>query len=162
MTGSRILVALRVAASPEHAFEVFTREIGSWWQPNVLFRFTPRSPGTVRFEGGEGGRFVEELPDGKIFEIGRVRAWEPGSRLVFGWRQATFARDQDTEVEVRFEPVGEETRVTVEHRGWDSVPKEHVARHGFANALFLRRHGEWWQALLERMKDAVRGGRSPA
>jgi|SRR5579864_449976 len=157
MTGSRILVALRVAASPERAFEVFTKEIGSWWQPNVLFRFTPRSPGVVRFEGGEGGRFIEELPDGKIFEIGRVRAWEPGSRLVFGWRQATFARDQDTEVEVRFEPVGEETRVTVEHRGWDSVPKEHVARHGFANVLFLRRHGEWWQALLERMNERARG-----
>jgi uncharacterized protein YndB with AHSA1/START domain len=156
MTGSRILVALRVAASPEHAFDVFTKEIGSWWQPNVLFRFTPRSPGVVRFEGGEGGRFVEELPNGKVFEIGRVRAWEPGSRLVFGWRQATFARDQDTEVEVRFEPVGEETRVTVEHRGWDSVPKEHVARHGFASVLFLRRHGEWWQALLERMNQAAR------
>ena len=157
MTGSRILVALRVAASPEHAFEVFTREIGSWWQPNVLFRFTPRSPGVVRFEGGEGGRFIEELPDGKIFEIGRVRAWEPGSRLVFGWRQATFARDQDTEVEVRFEAVGEETRVTVEHRGWDSVPKEHVARHGFEAILFLRHHGEWWQALLDRMKQRARG-----
>lgn len=157
MTGSRILVALRVAASPEHAFEVFTREIGSWWQPNVLFRFTPRSPGVVRFEGGEGGRFIEELPNGKIFEIGHIRAWEPGSRLVFGWRQATFARDQDTEVEVRFEAVGEETRVTVEHRGWDSVPKEHVARHGFETVLFLRRHGEWWQALLDRMKQRVRG-----
>lgn len=159
MTGSRILVALRVAASPERAFEVFTKEIGSWWQPNVLFRFTPRSPGVVRFEGGEGGRFVEELPNGKIFEIGKVRAWEPGTRLVFGWRQATFARDHDTEVEVRFEPVGEETRVTVEHRGWDSVPTEHVARHGFANVLFLRRHGEWWQLLLDRMNDAARAGR---
>ena len=153
MTGSRILVAVRVAASPAHAFDVFTKEVGSWWQPNVLFQFTPRSPGVVRFEGGEGGRFVEELPNGKVFEIGRVRRWEPGSRLVFGWRQAAFAKGQDTEVEVRFEPVGEETRVTVEHRSWDTIPKEHVARHGFANVLFLRRHGEWWQVLLERMKE---------
>jgi hypothetical protein len=30
-----------------------------------------------------------------------------------------------------------ETRVTVEHRGWDSVPQEHVARHGFPDAVFL-------------------------
>jgi len=152
VTGSRILVAVRVAASPARAFDVFTREIASWWNPNALFQFTPRSPGIVRFEGGEGGRFVEELPSGKVFEIGRIRTWEPGSRLVFGWRQATFAKDQDTEVEVRFEPIGAETRVTVEHRAWDSVPKEHVARHGFENVLFLRRHGEWWQALLERMR----------
>jgi uncharacterized protein YndB with AHSA1/START domain len=155
MTGSRILVAVRVAASPAHAFDVFTQEIASWWQPNGLFNFTPRSPGTVRFEGGADGRFVEELPNGKVFEIGRVRAWEPGKRLVFGWRQATFAKDMDTEVEVRFEAVGEETRVTVEHRGWDSVPAPHVARHGFANAVFLRRHGEWWQVLLVRMRGRV-------
>lgn len=152
MTGSRILVAVKVAATPAHAFDVFTREIASWWQPNGLFQFTPRSPGVVRFEGGAEGRLVEELPSGKIFEIGRVRAWEPGVRLVFGWRQATFRKDQDTEVEVRFEPVGEETRVTVEHRGWDSVETAHVARHGFPNVLFLRRHGEWWQVLLERLK----------
>ena len=153
MTGSRILVAVRVAASPARAFDVFTQEIATWWKPNALFQFTPRSPGIVRFEGREGGRFVEELPDGKVFEIGRIRTWEPGSRLVFGWRQATFAKDLDTEVEVRFEPVGAETRVTVEHRAWDSIPKEHVARHGFENVLFLRRHGEWWQVLLERMKE---------
>jgi uncharacterized protein YndB with AHSA1/START domain len=153
MTGSRILVAVRVPASPSVAFDVFTNEIESWWQPNFLFSFTPRSPGTVRFEGGAKGRLVEELANGKVFEIGRIRAWEPGSRLVFGWRQATFVKGQDTEVEVRFEAVGEETRVTVEHRGWDSVPMEHVARHGFANPVFLRRHGEWWQAMLNRIKD---------
>jgi hypothetical protein len=44
--------------------------------------------------------------------------------------------------------LGEETRVTVEHRGWDTVPAAHVARHGFPTAVFLRRHGEWWQGLL--------------
>src|SRR5262249_57792444 len=79
MSGSRILVAVRVAASPEHAFEVFTKEIGSWWQPNVLFRFTPRSPGIVRFEGEAGGRLVRGLPAGKVVEVGQVRAAEPGS-----------------------------------------------------------------------------------
>jgi hypothetical protein len=74
---------------------------------------------------------------------------------VFGWRQASFAPDQDTEVEVRFEAAGEETRVTVEHRGWDSVPMGHVARHSFPDILFLRRHGEWWQALLAALKAQV-------
>lgn len=44
---SRILVALRVPASPERAFEAFTAEIGQWWRPNGLFQFTPRSPGTL-------------------------------------------------------------------------------------------------------------------
>ena len=46
-----------------------------------------------------------------MFEIGRIRAWEPPRRLVFGWRQATFAPDQDTEVEVRFEMLAELTPI---------------------------------------------------
>ena len=149
---SRVLVALRIRAAPERVFEAFTREIGLWWKPNALFQFTPRSPGALAFEPGVGGRFTETLPNGKVFEIGKIRVWEPPSRLVFGWRQATFQPGQDTEVEVSFTPVGEETRVTVEHRGWDTVPQEHVARHTFPDALFLRRHGEWWQTLLAAMK----------
>jgi len=154
---SKILVALRVKATPARAFEVFTTQIALWWRPNPTFQFTPRSPGVLAFEPGEGGRFTETLANGKVFEIGRIRAWEPPTdgdgRLVFGWRQATFAQDQDTEVEIRFDAVGEETRVTVEHRGWDSVPDTHVARHSFPAAYFLRRHGEWWQALLSAYKD---------
>ena len=162
---SRVLVALRVKASPERAFEVFTQEVGLWWRPNPMFQFTPRSPGVLSFEpdlegGFPEGRFVETLPNGKVFEIGKVRAWEPPAsggpgRLVFGWRQAAFHPDQDTEVEVKFEPVGEETRVTVEHRGWDTVPQEHVARHKMPDQLFLRRHGEWWQELLNAMRETV-------
>ena len=85
--------------------------------------------------------------------IGRIRVWEPGERLVFGWRQATFRWGQETEVEVSFETIGAETRVTVVHRGWDSVPDQHVARHGFPDAIFLRRHGEWWQVLLARLRE---------
>lgn len=145
---SRVLVSLRVAASPERAFDVFTRDIAQWWRPSELFQFTPRSPGVVAFEPGLGGRCTETLSNGKVFEIGRITAWEPGHRLAFSWRQATFAPGQMTQVEVRFESVGGETRVTVEHRGWDSVPQEHVARHTMPDGVFLRHHGEWWQELL--------------
>jgi len=155
---SRVLVALRVPASPERAFAAFTEEIGAWWKPNGLFNFTPRSPGVLSFDGGPDGRLIETLANGKVFEIGRIRAWEPPGRLVFGWRQATFAPGQDTEVEVTFEPVGEETRVTVVHTGWDTVPQAHVARHTFPDAIFLRRHAEWWQALLASLKDQLEEG----
>ncbi len=152
---SRVLVALRIRAAPERVFEAFTNEIGLWWKPNALFNFTPRSPGVLAFEPGVGGRFTETLPSGKVFEIGRISIWEPPARLVFSWREATFTPDQGTEVEVSFQAVGEETRVTVEHRGWDTVPQEHVARHRFPDALFLRRHAEWWQALLAAIKEHV-------
>ena len=152
---SRVVVALRVKATPERAFEVFTREIGLWWRPNPLFQFTPRSPGALAFEPEVGGRFTETLDNGMVFEIGRITAWEPPSLLAFGWRQAAFTPDQHTEVEVRFEAVGDETRVTVEHRGWDTVPAGHVARHSFPDQLFLRRHAEWWQSLLASLGERV-------
>jgi uncharacterized protein YndB with AHSA1/START domain len=148
---SQVLVSLRVKTSPARAFQIFTHDIGIWWAPNTLFRFTPRSPGELAFDR-EGGRFIETLPDGTVFEIGRIRIWRPGERLVFGWRQSTFGPRQDTEVEITFEAVGTDTRVTVIHRGWDSIPPEHAARHCFPDAIFLRRHGEWWQLLLGRLR----------
>ncbi|MDP1736448.1 MAG: SRPBCC domain-containing protein [Caulobacter sp.] len=149
---SRVVVALRVKASPLRAFEAFTAEIGQWWKPNSLFAFTPRAPGVLSFDGHE--RLIETREGGKVFEVGRVSVWEPGVRLVLGWRQATFTPDMATEVEVTFEAVGEEeTRVTVSHSGWDSVPTDHLAKHGFPETVFLARHGEWWRALLGAMRE---------
>jgi uncharacterized protein YndB with AHSA1/START domain len=160
---SKVLVALRVKASPERAFDAFVGEIGAWWRPNDFFAFTPREPGVLSFEPGEGGdmadgRLIEtrQSPSGpKVFEIGRIRAWDRPHRLVFGWRQASFTPDQDTEVTVSFEEMGGETRVSVEHRGWDSVPDNHVAKHHFPNDIFLRRHGEWWHALLASYRERL-------
>jgi uncharacterized protein YndB with AHSA1/START domain len=154
---SSILLSIRVSVSPERAFEVFTGEIGRWWRRNDLFRFTRNSPGVFSFESGLGGRFVETSPTGDIFEVGRITAWEPGVRLAFTWRQESLTADQLTYVEVRFEPVGDETRVTVEHRGWDTIPPEHVARHGFPDNVFLHRHAEWWQTLLSSYRLRVGG-----
>ena len=148
---SRVVIALRVKATPLRAFEAVTAEIGQWWKPNSLFAFTPRAPGVLSFEGHE--RLIETRDGGKVFEVGKVKVWEPGARLVVGWRQAAFTPDMATEVEVTFEAVGEETRVTVSHLGWDSVPTEHVARHRFPETVFLQRHGEWWRVLLGSLRE---------
>jgi len=72
---SHILVSICVAATPARAFDVFTGEIGVWWQPNALFRFSRKSPGHLRFEPGPDGRLIEILPGGEIFEIGRITSW---------------------------------------------------------------------------------------
>jgi uncharacterized protein YndB with AHSA1/START domain len=152
---SHIQVSLRVAATPARAFEVFTREIGTRWQPNGLFSFTRKSPGRLAYEPGPAGRLIETLPNGEIFEIGQITVWEPPVRLAFTWRQESFVPGQLTHVEVRFEPVGDETRVKVEHYGWDTIPQEHVARHHFPDAIFLHRHGQWWQALLLSLQSQI-------
>ena len=151
---SKVYVALRVKATPERAFQAFVEEIGAWWRPNMLFQTTPR-PGVLSFEPGEGGRLIETRDGGKAFEIGVIRVWEPPSRLVFSWRQANFPLNLHTEVEVGFEAVGEETRVSVEHRGFDQVPAESAARHRFPDQVLLMRLAEFWRAQIAAVGDRV-------
>lgn len=160
---SKVFLAIRVPADPARAFEAFTREIDAWWRPNGLFRITPRGDGRLAFEPGAGGRLYTTLDDGEVFEIGRISVWEPGRRLVFAWRQANFAPDQSTEVEVCFEAVGSETRVSIEHRAWDTIPQQHAARHGFPDQATLARVADWWRASLEAFGDTLAhsGGAMP-
>lgn len=148
---SKVYLAIRVPASPEDAFELFTRQIASWWQPSRLFQITPEGDGTLAFEPGPGGRLITTLVSGEVFEIGRVRVWEPGRRLVLTWRHQSFEPGQETEVEVLFEPVGQGTRVSIEHRGWDGIPRRHVARHGLPERATLEHVARWWRASLDRM-----------
>ncbi|HEY1278519.1 MAG TPA: SRPBCC domain-containing protein [Acidimicrobiales bacterium] len=148
---SRVLVALRIAAPPSRVFEAFTTEIGEWWRPNGLFQPTRRRAGRLCIEPGVDGRLLETHPDGAVDEIGRIRAWEPPVRLVFTWRPTSFAPSQETEVHVRFEPVNSVTRVVVEHFGWDGIPQEHAARHGFPLFVFQQRLAEWWRDLVESL-----------
>jgi hypothetical protein len=151
---SKVYVALRVKATPERAFQAFVEEIGAWWRPNVLFQTTPR-PGVLSFEPGEGGRLIETRDGGKVFEIGRIRAWEPPTRQAFSWRQASFPPDLHTEVEVGFEAVGEETRVSIEHRGFDQVPAGNAARHRFPDQVLLVRLAEFWRTQLAAVGETA-------
>jgi hypothetical protein len=150
---SKAYVALRVPANPLRAFDAFTDEIALWWQPGTLFQLTPLGDGKLAFEPGVGGRLWTTLDNGEEFEIGRISIWEPGERLIVTWRQASFAPEQSTEVEVRFEAIGDETRVSIEHRAWDSIPQKHVARHGFPEHVTLQRVADWWRASLTALRD---------
>jgi uncharacterized protein YndB with AHSA1/START domain len=151
--GSRVLLAIRVNATPARAFAAFTEEIGQWWRPNGLFQFTRGRNGVLSFEPGSSGRLIETYEDGTVFVVGEVRVWDPPRRLVVTWRQESFASDQNTELHVRFEEAGEQTRVTVEHFGWDTIPQRHAARHGFPLEAFQLRFAEWWQVLLRNLRD---------
>jgi len=154
MTAS-VIVSLRIKASALRVFEAFTNDIGQWWVQNPLFMLTPGGDGILRFEAGEGGRLVTTLADGAEFEVGRITIWRPGERLALTWRHASFAPGQATELDVRFETIGDETRVTIEHSGWDTIPQSHAARHGFDVLLFQRRKMEHWRALLESLNAAM-------
>ena len=152
---SSVLVALRVPADPMRTFEAFTQEIASWWQPSGLFAITPRGDGTLAFEPGVGGRLYTTWAEGKEYEIGRISVWEPGKRLAFTWRQASFRPEQSTEVDVRFEAVGDETRVSIEHHAWDTIPKDHAARHRFPEDITLQHVARWWRASLNSLHQSL-------
>ena len=158
---SRVLVALRVPVPAARAFAAFTEQIADWWQPNGLFQFTEGRTGALAFEPGPDGRLVETYPDGSSFVVGHIRAWEPPRRLVLSWRQASFAPDQETELHVRFDDVDDpaaaavQTRVVVEHFGWDRIPREDAARHGLPLATFQIRFAQWWETLLHTLGEVA-------
>ena len=107
--GEPLAGACRAAGRGAHGadFTAFTGEIGQWWCPNGLFRFTDRAGGRLAFEPDPPERLVEIGIDGERFEIGPVTVWDPPHRLVFGWRQAGFPAGRSTEVSVRFDAGGE-------------------------------------------------------
>lgn len=150
MKSDFVTVTTRVAVEPDEAFLIFTREIDAWWRRGPRFRVGFDRKSVMRIEPGVGGRLLEiydELGD-DVFEIGRVRVWEPGARLVFDWRAQNFLPGQITEVEIRFEPDSGGTRVTLEHRGWEAIPPEHPARHGLSGSAFSSMIGVFWSDLL--------------
>jgi uncharacterized protein YndB with AHSA1/START domain len=154
-----VRVTTVVAVDPATAFEVFTDEVDAWWRQGPRFRFRHDDSGTLRFEGGADGRLVEVFgADGEdVYEVGRVRAWEPARRLVFEFRALAFEPGESTEVEVRFEPVAGGTRVSVEHRGWGALREDHPVRHGLAGKAFRDMMSVWWGDQLFAVARRVAG-----
>ncbi len=136
-----VRVSVRVAVSPDVAFDLFTREIDSWYRvdPDTLPDITRTA--AIRFEPHVGGRLIDvhDLASDEGRELGRVTAWDPGRRLA-------FTDNEGTEVEVTFEPVGAGTRVVLTHRGLDRLASQRAAA--------VRRAG--WAALAPFYYDHVR------
>ncbi|WP_291414588.1 DUF4440 domain-containing protein [Actinophytocola sp.] len=133
-------VTVDVGIEPAAAFDVFTRETGAWWRKDRSLWGT--AGGAIEFEPGVGGRVLDA-----DHEVGRVKVWEPGPRLVFSYGA------EQTEVEVRFEATDTGTRVVLRHYGWTPPDPGHwqrvlagFARHSLEHAL-LGRLGEFLDAI---------------
>jgi uncharacterized protein YndB with AHSA1/START domain len=107
-----------VEAPQERAFDVFTRRMGSWWNPDHRLGDQPLADVVV--EPREGGRWYEVGTDGAECQWGRVLAWEPHGRVLLAWQlngQWDYDPDFVTELEIRFVAEGPtSTRVELEHR----------------------------------------------
>jgi hypothetical protein len=158
LPGDQATVSVVVAVEPAVAFDVFTQETDLWWRRGLRYRLAGRRPGILSFEGGANGRLFEsfETESGThVYEMGRVIVWDPPSRLVVKWRNANFASDESTELEVLFEPVAGGTRVSVHHRGWAALRSDHPARHGLEGAAFSRMMGFWWADQMTSMRELI-------
>ncbi len=110
--------SVTVRASLEKAFDVFVKDMGTWWIKG--HSISQSGQRTVVVEAVAGGRWYEIGNAGEECDWGRVIDCDRPNRILFAWQlNADFAFDSQfhTEVEVHFEAKGEnETAVTLEHR----------------------------------------------
>ena len=143
--------SVRVAAPPERAFEVFTDGFASWWPSSHTL--AEGGWGTATIEPKTGGRWFEVSATGVECVWGEVLAYEPPSLVRLSWRtDGEWKVDPDparsSEIEVRFTPEGDGTRVELEHRGFERQHKgDEVASSVAADG--------GWGSLLEMYADHV-------
>jgi len=141
-----------VEAPREHAFEVFTRGIDTWWFRDHSIGKEPLQE--VVMEPRAGGRVFERGIHGAECDWGRVLVWEPPSRLVVAWQIGGDWRfDPDpahaSEYEARFiAETPTRTRVDFEHR--------HFERHGDAARKIRDGVDSGWPKLLAAYAETAK------
>jgi hypothetical protein len=123
--------SINVQCSPTDAFELFTERLATWW-PFESHSISDQRPDEVVFEGREGGRVYDRLASGKEEEWATILAWEPPQRFVVDWHVSPGR--PSTELEVRFLPEGDGTRVELEHRGWELYGERAAEVHASYNS----------------------------
>ena len=114
-----IRLAFDVDCPADHAFEVWTGGIDTWWPTDHTSSGDAATH--VVLEGRTGGRIFERTLGGAEHDWGEVTVWEPPSRLSYLWHLRRDRADA-TEVEIRFVAAGASTtRVEIEHRGWERL-----------------------------------------
>lgn len=107
MIVNSVLLAMDVAK----AFAFVTTRISEWWPPER--RHTGDKNSSIFLLAS--GRFYERASDGREVDLGKVTVWNEPHLIVLDFYIAT-GPDYPTEVEMRFETEGSQTRLTVIHR----------------------------------------------
>lgn len=114
-----IRISIEVDCPIEHAFDVWTRRIDSWWPADHTV--SGEASSVIVLEARQGGRIYERLSGGTEHTWGQVLVWEPPSRLAYSWHLKREPADA-TDVDIRFVARGDgATTVRIEHRGWERL-----------------------------------------
>jgi uncharacterized protein YndB with AHSA1/START domain len=144
---------LLVNCARDHAFAVFTANMGRWWPATHHVGALPFRD--IIVEPRSGGRWYEVNSQDDEGQWGHVLAWEPPQRVVLSWHLGTtFAFDPElghaSELDVRFHPVGTgQTRVEFEHR--------HIERHGEGYEKLRDLLDGGWVSILEEYAKLAGG-----
>lgn len=131
-----------VSAPVERAFELFTDGIASWW-PVASHSIRGDEVETVVFEPRAGGRVYERARDGEEGLWASVRVFEPPTRIVLDWK--VNPDRPATELEIRFVPEGDGTRLELVHSGWEAYGD--AARDGHDG------YDSGWDVVLGKFAD---------
>ncbi len=118
-TVAPVVKSVHVNCDQERAFEVFTRELGSWW-PLETHAVRSGEVREVTWEEREGGQVYETSSGGARAHWATVLSWDPPRGFTIAW-QVNPEAAAPTEVEVRFAAEAGGTRVVLEHRNWDRL-----------------------------------------
>lgn len=139
-----IVVEFEVAASLDHAFDMWTNRAAMWWPREHTMSRDPDLE--VVFEPREGGRIFERATDGSEHPWGEVTVWNPPNRVDYWWH-LFFDRSEATNVSVVFKEVEAGTRVRLEQVGFEVL----------AEPVGLERRNETdraWNAVVEFYQEA--------
>lgn len=131
MTPTELIVhkQLEIAATPEHAFAVFTERLGDWW-PMQTHSICEDADGTVAFADG---LVVETTPQGERHEWADVLALEPPHRILLNWR--VNPERADTRLEITFTPTPTGCRLDLHHSGFDDAGRSAAYTDGWDPVL---------------------------
>lgn len=137
-------LSFAVGCPRQHAFAVWTSQMGTWWPADHT---VTGDPAEVVLERHQGGRIYERTAEGVSYEWGEVTVWEPPRRLAYLWHLGRERADV-TQVEIHFvDEGGERTRIEIEHSGWE--------RLGDMADAWRDRNRTGWDTLLPHFAAAV-------
>jgi len=152
-TTDAVTHSVLVPLPPAEAFELFTDRFGDWW-PRDSHHISDAPAADAILEPRAGGRWYERAEDGSECDWGYVREFDRPDRILLAWHLTPeWKFDPDpakaTEVEVLFSGEEDQTRVTLEHRGFDV--------HGDAGAAMRESVDSdgGWPSLLEMYRRAA-------
>jgi uncharacterized protein YndB with AHSA1/START domain len=148
-----------VEATPAFAFDVFTARLGDWWP--IGYTFSGPAFADAAVEPRVGGEWYECTDKGERLSWGKVKAFEPGRRLVLefgvGADRQPVSSEQSSTLEITFQGLAHGgTCVHVEHRDFERQGAGGAQlREGMSSA-------QGWPSILAELARGVRvAGRRP-